>query len=182
LNTSELDDPVKALLDISDGGFDDVFVMVPVAGLFTMAEQICREDGCINFFAGPPVHDLQGSLNLYRVHYDGIHVVGTAGSIPSDMTDVIELIEKDLINPGAMVSHILGLGAVIDTIMAMSIPNGAKKVCYTGLDLPLIAVDELEILGKENPLYAELAKIVNKNGGLWCAEAEKYLLLNAPKI
>lgn len=182
LNTSELNDPVKALLEISDGGFDDVFVMVPVPELFTMAEQICREDGCINFFAGPSVHNLQGSLNLYRVHYDGIHVVGTAGSIPSDMTDVIELIEKDLINPGAMVSHILGLGAVIDTIMAMSVPNGAKKVCYTGLDLPLIAIDELEDLGKENQLCAELAKIVKNNGGLWCAEAEKYLLLNAPKI
>jgi threonine dehydrogenase-like Zn-dependent dehydrogenase len=182
LNTSELDDPAKTLIELSNGGFDDVFVMVPVPELFTMAEKICRDDGCINFFAGPTVHDLQGSLNLYRVHYDGIHVVGTAGSIPSDMTDVIELIEKDLINPGAMVSHILGLGAVIDTVMAMSVPNGAKKVCYTGLDLPLIAINELESLGKENDLYAELAKIVKKNGGVWCTEAEHYLLENAPRI
>ena len=181
-NTSELDDPAKALIELSEGGFDDVFVMVPVAELFTMAEKICREDGCINFFAGPPVHDLQGSLNLYRVHYDGIHVVGTAGSIPSDMTDVIELIEKDLINPGAMVSHILGLGAVIDTVMAMSVPNGAKKVCYNGIDLPLVAIDELEELGKDNELYRDLSEIVKKNGGLWCAEAEKHLLANAPKI
>ena len=147
-----------------------------------MAEKICREDGCINFFAGPSVHELQGSLNLYRVHYDGIHVVGTAGSIPSDMTDIIELIEKDLINPGAMVSHILGLGAVIDTVMAMSVPNGAKKVCYNGIDLPLVAIDELEELGKSNELYKALAEIVKKNGGLWCAEAEKYLLANAPKL
>lgn len=182
LNTANLEDPVKTLLELSDGGFDDVFVMVPVAELFTMAEAICREDGCINFFAGPSVHNLQGSLNLYRVHYDGIHVVGTAGSIPSDMTDVIELIEKDLINPGAMVSHILGLGAVIDTVMAMSSPNGAKKVCYTGLDLPLVAVDDLEELGKDNELYRKLAEIVKKNGGLWCAEAEKHLLENAPRI
>ena len=182
LNTSELEDPSKTLIELSEGGFDDVFVMVPVPELFTMAEKICREDGCINFFAGPTVHDLQGSLNLYRVHYDGIHVVGTAGSIPSDMTDVIDLIEKDLINPGAMVSHILGLGAVIDTVMAMSVPNGAKKVCYTGLDLPLVAINELEKLGKDNELYAELAKIVKKNGGIWCTEAERYLLKNAPKI
>jgi hypothetical protein len=98
------------------------------------------------------------------------------------MTDVIELIEKDLINPGAMVSHILGLGAVIDTVMAMSVPNGAKKVCYNGIDLPLVAIDELEDLGKDNELYKALAEIVKNNGGLWCAEAEKYLLANAPKI
>lgn len=182
LNTSELDDPVKKLIEISDGGFDDVFVMVPVPALFTMAEQICREDGCVNFFAGPAIHNMQGSLNLYRVHYDGIHVVGTAGSIPEDTVDTIHLIEKNAINPGAIVSHILGLGSVIDTIMAMEHPSGAKKVCYPALDIPLVAIDELGELGKTDPLYAELDKIVKKNGGLWCAEAEKYLLLNAPKI
>lgn len=182
LNTNGLEDPVKTLLELSDGGFDDVFVMVPVPSLFTMAEQICREDGCVNFFAGPPVHEMQGSLNLYRVHYDGIHVVGTAGSIPQDMIDVIHLIEQDAINPGAVVSHILGLPACIDTLMAMEKPSGAKKVCYPSLDLPLIAIEDLEKLGETDPLCAELSKIVKKNGGLWCTEAEQYLLAHAPKI
>ncbi|MBQ8387716.1 MAG: zinc-binding dehydrogenase [Clostridia bacterium] len=182
LNTGDLEDPVAKLLEISDGGFDDVFVMVPVPALFTMAEQICREDGCVNFFAGPAVHQMPGSLNLYRVHYDGIHVVGTAGSIPEDTVDTIHLIEENAINPGAIVSHILGLGAVIDTIMAMEHPSGAKKVCYPALDLPLIAIEDLPELGKTNPLYAKLAEIVAANGGLWCAEAEKYLLENAPRI
>ena len=182
LNTSELEDPVKTLIELSDGGFDDVFVMVPVPALFTMAEEICREDGCVNFFAGPAVHNMQGSLNLYRVHYDGIHVVGTAGSIPEDTVDTIKLIEENKVNPGAIVSHILGLNAVTETLMAMEKPSGAKKVCYSGLDIPLVAVDDLAELGKSEPLYAELAKIVERNGGLWCAEAEKYLLENAPKI
>lgn len=182
LNTSGLENPVQTLLDLSDGGFDDVFVMVPVPALFTMAEQICREDGCVNFFAGPPVHDMPGSLNLYRVHYDGIHVVGTAGSIPQDMIDVIHLIEKDAINPGAVVSHILGLNACIDTLMAMEKPSGAKKVCYPSLNLPLIAIEDLEKLGETDPLCAELSKIVKRNGGLWCTEAEQYLLAHAPKI
>lgn len=182
LNTSGVEDPVAKLLEISEGGFDDVFVMVPVPALFSMAEKICREDGCVNFFAGPPVHDLQGSLNLYRVHYDGIHVVGTAGSIPQDMIDVIKLIEEDKINPGTLVSHICGLNEVIDTLMAMETPNGAKKVCYTNLNLPLIAIDELDLWAEKDPLYKELAAIVKRNGGLWCAEAEEYLLSNAPKI
>lgn len=182
LNTSDLEDPVKTLLELSEGGFDDVFVMVPVPALFTQAEAICREDGCINFFAGPAVHNLQGSLNLYRVHYDGIHVVGTAGSIPEDTVDTIKLIEQDAVNPGAIVSHILGLNAVADAIFAMEKPNGAKKVCYSHLNLPLIAVDDLEALGKDNELYAALAEIVKRNGGLWCAEAESYLLANAPRI
>ena len=182
LDTSELDDPVKTLLELSDGGFDDVFVMVPVPALFTMAEAICREDGCVNFFAGPAVKEMQGSLNLYRVHYDGIHVVGTAGSIPLDTVDTIGLIEEEKINPGAIVSHILGLNAYIDTTLAMEHPSGAKKVCYTGLDIPYIAVDELAKWGESDPLYQVLADIVAEHGGLWCAEAEAYLLANAPKI
>ena len=182
INTASVQNVEEMLLQISDGGFDDVFVMVPVPALFTMAEKICREDGCINFFAGPAVHELQGSLNLYRVHYDGIHVVGTAGSIPQDMVDVIELIERNAINPGALVSHILGLNAASEALFAMEKPNGAKKVCYNGLNLPIVAVADLEELGKTNALYGALAEIVARNGGVWCAEAEEYLLANAPKL
>lgn len=182
INTSDLEDTVKYLLDLSDGGFDDVFVMVPVPALYTMAEKICREDGCINFFAGPPIHDMPGSLNLYRVHYDGIHVVGTAGSIPQDMVDILSLVEDKKIRAGALVSHILGLSAVKETLFAMEKPNGAKKVCYNELDIPLIALADLEELGKDNELYRELAKLVAKHGGIWNAEAETYLLENAPKI
>ena len=181
-NTSGVADPVQMLLDLSDGGFDDVMVMVPVAGLLTMAEKIARFDGCINFFAGPAVHDLQGSLNLYRVHYDGIHLVGTAGSIPEDTVETIALIEKGVINPGVMVSHILGMAAVPETIYAMEHASGAKKVCYNGLDLPLVALSDFAELGKTDPLYAKLDEIVKANGGVWCAEAEAYLLSNAKKI
>lgn len=181
LESGGMDNAAEVLREMSDGGFDDVFVMVPVPALFTMAEEICREDGCVNFFAGPAVHNMQGSINLYRIHYDGIHVVGTAGSIPEDTVDTIHLIEEGKVNTGALVSHILGLGAVADTILAMEKPGGAKKVCYTGIDIPLVAIDDLEELGKDNELYRELAKIVKANGGLWCTEAEQYLLENGPK-
>ena len=182
LNTAGIEDPVAKLREISGGGFDDVFVMVPSPVLFSMAEAICREDGCVNFFAGPAVHDLPGSLNLYRVHYDGIHVVGTAGSIPEDTVDVIRLIESGAVDPSALISHILGLKDVPGAIYAMEKPSGAKKVCYPHLDIPMIAIDELGEWGKKDPLYAELDRIVKENGGLWCAEAERYLLANAPKI
>ncbi len=181
LNTSGLEDPAQKLLEISDGGFDDVFVMVPVSGLLTMSEKIAAFDGCINFFAGPAVHDLQGSLNLYRVHYDGIHLVGTAGSIPEDTVDVIDLIERGAINPGVMVSHVLGIGAVPDAIFAMEHPSGSKKICYNELEIPMVALTDFEEMGKNDPMWARLDEIVKANNGLWCAEAEEYLLANAPK-
>lgn len=182
VNTSGVTDVAAYLKELSGGGFDDVFVMVPVPELFTMAEEISREDGCINFFAGPPVHEMAGALNLYRVHYDGIHVVGTAGSIPSDMEEVISYIEEQRIEPACLVSHILGLRAVPEAIYAMETPCGAKKVCYNEIDIPLIAIADLPRLGESDPFYRALAEIVAKNGGLWCAEAERYLLANGPKI
>ena len=98
------------------------------------------------------------------------------------MEDVLHLVEDKKISTGALVSHILGLRAVPEAVYGMEKPNGAKKVCYNELDIPIIAIDDLEELGKENELYAELAKIVKKNGGLWCVEAENYLLANAPRI
>lgn len=182
LDTSETEDPYDMLMSVSDGGFDDVFVMVPVPSLFNLAERICKEDGCVNFFAGPKDKQFPGTLNLYRIHYDGIHIVGTAGSIPEDMSDVLELISDNKINAGAIVSHILGLGALKETLLAMDKPNGAKKVCYNELDIPLIEISKLAELGKDNELYKNLADIVEKNGGIWCYEAEKYLLENAPRM
>ena len=182
VNTGKMEDPVNYLRDLSDGGFDDVLVMVPVSDLLSMAEQICGEDGCINFFAGPADHGLQGSINLYRIHYEGIHLVGTAGSIPVDMTDILTMTAQKEINPAVMVSHILGMPAIADTLMEMGKPNGAKKICYNHLDLPLIPIAELSQRGKTDPLCAALAEIVDRNGGLWCAEAEDDLLKNAPRI
>ena len=182
VNTKDIKDPAGELLKLSEGGYDDVFVMVPVPELFTMAEKICREDGCVNFFAGPATKELMGSINLYRIHYDGIHVVGTAGSIPEDTVDTIKLIEEKAIEPGVLVSHILGLGAVRDAILAMEKPSGAKKVCYPHVDIPLIAIDELEALGENDPFYKELSDAVKENGGNWCAKAEKILLEKGPKL
>lgn len=179
VNTKDLKDPAAYLKEISGGGFDDVFVMVPVADLLTQAEEISRTDGCINFFAGPPVHNLQGSLNLYRVHYDGIHLVGTAGSIPEDTIETIKLIEDGVINPSVMVSHIMGIDSAEKAIYDMKVPNGAKKICYNGINLPMIAVADLKEAGKDNPLFAKLAEICEKYDGLWNEEAEKYLLENA---
>ena len=46
----------------------------------------------------------------------------------------------------------------------------------------MIAIADLPELGKTNELYKRLAEIVKEHGGLWCYEAEKYLLENAPKL
>lgn len=178
INTSDIEDPAKMLREISGGGFDDIFVMVPVKSLFTLAGEIAAEDGCINFFAGPADHSLCADINLYRIHYDGIHIVGTAGSIPEDTVDTIKLIEDHVIDPSIMVSHILGIDSYADTIFSMEKPNGAKKLCYNHINLPLTALEDFEELGKTDSRFAQLDKIVKAHDGLWSKDAEDYLLEN----
>ena len=64
----------------------------------------------------------------------------------------------------------------------MEKPDGMKKVCYNSIDIPMVAISDLEKLGETSELYRELARIVKANGGLWCAKAEQYLLANGPKV
>ncbi|MBQ8248757.1 MAG: L-sorbose 1-phosphate reductase, partial [Clostridia bacterium] len=67
------------------------------------------------------------------------------------------------------------------TIDLDKIPGG-KKLCYTNISLPLTAIADFAELGKTDPMFAELARICEANNGLWCGEAEKYLLANAKSI
>ena len=90
--------------------------------------------------------------------------------------------EKGAINPAAMITHICGLDAVAQTTIDLDQIPGGKKLCYTNISLPMSAIADFEELGKTDPMFAELDRICKANNGLWCAEAEKYLLANAPRI
>lgn len=92
------------------------------------------------------------------------------------------MMEKGLLNPAILVTHIGGLTAARHaTLNLPSIPGG-KKLIYNALDLPLTAIDDFAEKGKTEPLFADLARIVTANHGLWCAEAERFLLQHAPRI
>ena len=86
------------------------------------------------------------------------------------------------LNPSALVTHIGGLNAVIDTTLNLPKIPGGKKLIYTQIDLPLAAISDFEELGKTDPLFAELDKLCKANNGLWNPAAEKYLLANAKLI
>ena len=81
-----------------------------------------------------------------------------------------------------MITHVGGLTAVVDTTLHLHDIPGGKKLIYTQIDMPLVAIDDFEELGKTDPMFAELAKIVAKTHNVWNPEAEKYLLAHAKKI
>lgn len=183
VNTAKVDDPVATLRELTGGtGYDDVICFAPVKPVVEQADAILAYDGCLNFFAGPTNSQFKAEFNFYNVHYAATHVVGTSGGNTNDMREAIEMMNAGKIDPSAMVTHIGGLNAVVDTTLNLPKIPGGKKLVYTQIDLPLTALADLEEKGKEDPLFAELAKIVNANNGLWCGEAEKYLLANAKSI
>ena len=101
------------------------------------------------------------------------------------MREAVAMMESGRINPAAMITHIGGLCAVVDTTLRLPEIPGGKKLIYTEIDLPLTAITDFRRLSEEGGenahLFVALADIVERNGGLWCAEAEKFLLAHAKK-
>ncbi len=183
VNTGKVDDPVAALRDLTGGtGYNDVICFAPVKPVVEQADAILAYDGCLNFFAGPTNSQFKAEFNFFNVHYNATHVVGTNAGNTNDMRDAVAMFTSGRLNPAALVTHIGGLDAVAETTLNLPKIPGGKKMIYNQISLPLIALTDLEEKGKDDPMLAELAKLVKANNGLWSAEAEKYLLANAKPI
>lgn len=183
VNTGKMNDPVKYLRDLTEGtGYDDVFIFAPVKPVIELGDAILGVDGCLNFFAGPTNPDFKAEFNFYNVHYAFTHIVGTSGGNTDDMKESLKLMSEGKISPAVMITHIGGLDAVIETTLNLPQIPGGKKLIYTNISMPLVSLFGLEELGKKDPLYSELHKIVAKNDFIWSLEAEAYLLGNAKPI
>jgi threonine dehydrogenase-like Zn-dependent dehydrogenase len=183
VNTGKLKDPARHLRDLSgDKGFDDVFVFAPVKPVIELGDAIMGFDGCLNFFAGPVNPEFKAELNFYNVHYAFTHLVGTSGGNTDDMRESLKLMSDGKINPAIMITHVGGLDSVVDTTLNLPQIPGGKKLIYTNISMPLVALSNLSELGKKDAFYSGLYEIVSKNDYIWSLEAEKYLLANAKPI
>ena len=168
-------DKASELMALTDGrGYDDVFVFAPVAAVIELGDRILGRDGCLNFFAGPTDTAFTASFNFYNVHYASTHIVGTSGGNTDDMLESLSMMERGLIDPSAMITHVGGLDSVIDTTLNLPKIPGGKKLIYTHISMPLTAIEDLR--HSDDPVLKTLGEIVNNNKGLWSVEAEKYLL------
>ena len=84
------------------------------------------------------------------------------------------------LRPEVMITHVGGLDAAVETTLNLPHIKGGKKLIYTHLSMPLTALDELRKAAEErnDDRYAALADIVDAHQGLWCPEAEEFLLSN----
>ncbi len=183
VNTGRTPDPVRYLKELTGGsGYDDVFVFAPVKSVIEQGDLILGSDGCLNFFSGPADPSFSAELNFYNVHYASTHIVGTSGGNTDDMRESLELMSKGLINPAVMVTHVGGLDSVVKTTLNLPDIPGGKKLIYTNISMPLIALNDLEKYSIDDPFYEGLHKIVAENAYIWSEEAEKYLLSNAKPV
>ena len=193
VNTKDLADPVAALkaLNADDartgntstgGGYDDIFLFAAVPALITQCSDLLGFGGCLNFFAGPIDQKMSATFNFYNVHYMGHHCVGSSGGDVKDMVDAIDWAAKGYLHPEVMVTHVGGLDSAVETTINLPKVPGGKRLIYTHVKLPMTPIADFAKLGETDPLFAELAKICAANHGLWCKEAEDFLLANAPKL
>lgn len=183
VNTGGMEDPVAELRSLNEGElFDDVFVFAPVRPVVELGSKLLGRDGCLNFFAGPAVGDFEATVNFYDIHYSGHHYVATTGGTYEDVADALEMMEKGLLTPAILVTHVGGLNSVVDTTLNLPKIPGGKKLIYTHKNLDLVAIADFAERGESEPMYAELARICEAHNGLWSREAEEYLLEHAPEI
>jgi len=183
VNTSKYNNPVEYLLSLTDNkGYDDVFVFTPIKQVVEQGDQLLGFDGCMNFFAGPSDPEFKAEINFFNLHYSFTHYVSTSGGNKDDMKEALAMMSQGKVNPAGMITHIGGLNAVIETTLQLPKIPGGKKLIYTNQKLPLTAIEDFSKLGEHDPFFAKLSEIIERNNGLWNAEAERYLMENAEAI
>lgn len=175
VNVGEVSDQVALLKEKVDGGFDDIFVLVPAEQVVTDAADLLNPDGCLNFFAGPQNKEFSAKVNFYDVHYSFTHFVGTSGGNTEDMRKAVKLIENKQVKVANVVTHILGLDAVAETTLNQPAIGGGKKLVYTHKQSDLTKLSEVDSA-------SELGEILAKTEGIWSKEAEAYVLNSYPEI
>ena len=183
VNTSKYEDVPAYLRSLTDDkGYDDVYVYAPVKPVVEQGDKILGADGCLNFFAGPTNTAFAAEFNFYNVHYISTHVAGNSGGNTDDMIEALHMMSAGIINPSSMITHIGGLDTVIDSTLNLPKIPGGKKLIYTQISMPLTAISDFRAMGETDATYAKLADITEANNGLWCNEAEKFLLANTKSI
>ncbi len=174
---------IEALISLTGGkGYDDIFVMAAIRDVVELGDALLARDGCLNFFAGPTDPQFSAGVNFYNIHYMSTHMVGSSGGNTDDLIESLEMMEKNQINPAAMITHIGGLNCVVDATLNLPKIQGGKKLIYTNIKMDLTALSDIPQKGKEDPFMAKLAEILSDHQGLWSPQAEKYLLNHSQSI
>lgn len=132
-----------SVVDVTRGSLEDFVraqlpdgpdaVMVSVASLpaLDQAMNLVAKGGTINVFAGMPKGETF-PLDLKRVHYDEVRVVGTFGYGPADFARALALLAGPDLGLAELITHRVGLDDVEETLKAAGKQVGVKSVVVSG--------------------------------------------------
>jgi L-iditol 2-dehydrogenase len=114
---TDAQDPVAAVLDLTDGRGADVVITAAASG--TAQEQGLRmlaRRGRLSLFGGLPRDASTISVDANLVHYRELTLVGVNGSTPQQNKRALELIASGAVPVSDLITHRLPLGDVLEGI------------------------------------------------------------------
>ncbi|MEA3399667.1 MAG: zinc-binding dehydrogenase [Armatimonadota bacterium] len=129
--------------DVTGGaGVDDCIVALGIRQVQERSFDYLAPGGVTNLFGGVKADDRMIEVDARRIHYESISVVGSSGSDPSDIAEVLEMLASGQIQPGPNVAAVGGLDAARDLIEAVRAQRlDGKGIIYPHLRRELQEVD-----------------------------------------
>jgi hypothetical protein len=143
--------------------------MVPSPALAAEAVRLAGPDAIVDLFAGFAV-GTRAPLDLDELVRKGVYLIGTSGSMISDMQAVLGKLEAGLLDTNISVDAVSGMEGVADALAAVQArTSGGKIVIYPQLSgVGMIRLPELA--QRFPPVAAALEQ------GRWTRAAEQALL------
>jgi hypothetical protein len=153
-------------------GFTRVGVMVPSPALAAEAVLLAGDGAIVDLFAGFAI-GTRAPLDLDELVRKGVYLIGTSGSMISDMRAVLAKLEAGTLDTNISVDAISGLEGVADALAAVQArTSGGKIVIYPMLS----GVGMLKLPELASALPSVAAAL---DHGLWTRAAEEALLAAA---
>ncbi|HUU29932.1 MAG TPA: zinc-binding dehydrogenase [archaeon] len=109
------DELEETLREVSESrGADDVIIAAGSAKLQEYSLGLLAKDGVANFFGGTKAGASEITVDTRRIHYDRITMVGSSGSEPGHVAEVLALLKNRQIDPGPYISAVGGMDGALD--------------------------------------------------------------------
>jgi threonine dehydrogenase-like Zn-dependent dehydrogenase len=135
---------MEKLREESEGGFDDIIMLVPVPFVVSSAVKLLGENGLMNVFAGIPVGNC-ATFNIGAIASKGQRFIASSGSGMDDIKYTLQLTEDGKLSPVYALAAIGGMNVLkegMEGVFSARFPG--KTVIYPhAVELPLIAVSEV---------------------------------------
>jgi len=153
-------------------GFTRVGVMVPSPALAAQAVELAGDGAIVDLFAGFAV-GTRALLDLDELVRKRVYLIGTSGSMISDMKAVLAKLEAGTLDTNISVDAVAGMEGVADALAAVQArTSGGKIVIY-----PMLASTGMVTLPELGQRLPSVAAALDQ--GRWTRAAEEALLAAA---